>query len=489
MAEQSSPEQPNILFIITDQWRGDCLSVTGHPVVETPNIDELARCGVVFTSAFSPCPSCIAARASIFTGLSPTSHGRLGYQDCVPWNYDKPLAQVLADAGYQTHCVGKTHFFPQKASLGFQTQESYEAMQNFGDGYVNDYFKWLEEKTDGRIKEFDHGLQSNSWNARPSHLPEELHNNTWVVTRGLDFIRNRNPAKPFFLDLSFHRPHPPIDPPQVFWDMYCDRQLPPVPVGDWASKHDIPITGMNAWHGHLDPEILDRSRRAYYAQIAHIDNQIGRFINYARREAKLKNTWIIFMSDHGEMLGDHYLFRKAYAYQGSARVPLVICPPEGPLSGEKGGAIENFMRETPVTLTDIYPTILAMAGLSVGPEIEGCNLLPMLGGQDVLEGRQYVQGEHSDCYSPDVDSQFLTDGKWKYIWYPLNGEEHLFNLVEDPQELHNLAAEESAGETLELWRGRLIKDLALRTEDGLSDGQRLISGKTLPSVRASLLAK
>ncbi len=111
------PDRPNILFILTDQMRGDCLSITGHPVVETPHLDDLARRGTVFTAAYSTCPSCIAARASIMTGLTPSSHGRLGYRDRVPWRYDDMLPALLGRAGYQTHCVGKTHFYPQRAHL------------------------------------------------------------------------------------------------------------------------------------------------------------------------------------------------------------------------------------------------------------------------------------------------------------------------------------------------------------------------------------
>ena len=136
------PEKPNILFILTDQMRADCLGAAGHPVLETPNLDDLAGSGVRFTSAFSPCPSCIAARASLFTGLSPSGHGRLGYRDQVPWRYTETLAELLSAAGYQTHCVGKTHFFPQRLPLGFAATESYECQQNFGAGYVNDYHAW-----------------------------------------------------------------------------------------------------------------------------------------------------------------------------------------------------------------------------------------------------------------------------------------------------------------------------------------------------------
>ncbi|GAF70894.1 unnamed protein product, partial [marine sediment metagenome] len=127
----TSTQRPNIVMILVDQMRWDCLSAAGHPVVETPNLDELAYRGVRFSAAYSACPSCIAARASIMTGLCPSNHGRLGYRDGVPWRYDTMLPALLGDAAYQTHCVGKTHFFPQHAHLGFQSMEGYEGDQNF----------------------------------------------------------------------------------------------------------------------------------------------------------------------------------------------------------------------------------------------------------------------------------------------------------------------------------------------------------------------
>lgn len=469
---------PNIVFIITDQMRGDCLSVSGHPVVETPNLDMLARKGVNFTASYSACPSCIAARASIFTGLRPTTHGRLGYRDQVPWQYETTLAQELSQGGYQTHCVGKTHFYPQRAHLGFHSLESYEGGQNFDGRYVNDYYEWLREKTGGRLHETDHGIAWNSWYARPSHLPEELHNNTWVVTRALEFLRRRDRTRPFFLNLSFHRPHAPVDPPQLFYDMYRDRPLPPIPVGDWAAQYNTPPADIEAWFGRLPQPTLERLIRAYYALIGHIDNQIGRLILWLRREL-VGPTWIIFTADHGEMLGDHHLFRKCFAYEGSAKTPLIVCPPEG-------AALHTCA--APVSQPDIMPTILDIAGISIPKQVEGSSLVPLLNNSDAQENwREYVHGEHSACYSPELGMQFLTDGREKYIWYTQSGVEQLFNLAADPRELHNLAAVPHKQARLEYWRKRMIAELAERPEDGLSVGKKLIAGKNLPAVREWLL--
>lgn len=484
----TSNNRPNILFIMTDQMRYDAMSVAGHPVVETPYLDEMARDGIRFTSAFSPCPSCIAARASIFTGLSPSTHGRIGYQDRVPWRYENTLAQRLSDSGYQTYCVGKTHFFPQRLHMGFQGLESYEAEQNFDGLYVNDYYAWLAERTGGRGQERAHGLMSNSWMARPSHLPEELHNNTWVAERCIEFLRRRDPTRPFFLNMSFHRPHPPIDPPKAYWDMYANRDIPPAPVGDWAGENDVPVSGPNAWRGRLNPDTLARSRRAYYAQIAHIDSQIGRVVNHLRRHGRFGPTWLIFTSDHGEMLGDHHLFRKTFAYQGSAAVPMIIQPPEPARGDLDTRAVSGpLVCPVPVTLTDLYPTILAMAGVSAPAATEGQNLLPLLNGESELAGREYVHGEHSDTFAPEADNQFLTDGREKYIWFPLSGKEQLFDLDADPNECRDLSSTAEARQRLELWRERMVRQLAPREEDGLSDGQRLIPGRTLPPIRPVLL--
>ena len=470
---------PNIVFVLTDQWRGDCLGVTGHPVVETPNLDMLAARGTVFTAAYSSCPSCIAARASIFTGRRPTTHGRLGYQDRVPWRYENTLAEVLGRHGYQTHCVGKTHFYPQRLHLGFQSLESYEGGQNFDGLYVNDYQEWLREATNGRMTEIDHGVDFNSWYARPSHLPEELHNNTWVVTRGIEFVRRRDPTRPFFLNLSFHRPHAPVDPPQAFFDLFKDRELPPVPVGDWAERYGVAATDINAWCGRVPDRLRDRLIRAYYAQIAHIDNQIGRFL-MALRTLRAGPTWFVFTSDHGEMLGDHNLYRKTYAYEGSAKTPLIVCSPDGcPLHAAS----------QPVSQQDIMPTILEMAGAPIPAGVEGRSILPLCGVRPAdSPWRAYVHGEHSPCYAADQGVQFLTDGREKYIWYTTTGEEQFFDLTQDPQELCNLARSRDGRTRMRLWRKRLIAELAPRAADGLSDGTRLIAGKSLPAIRPELLS-
>ncbi|MHC4872858.1 MAG: arylsulfatase [Planctomycetota bacterium] len=471
--------RPNIVFILTDQWRGDCLSVLDHGVVDTPNIDELAHRGTLFTSAYAACPTCITARANIWTGQSPSRLGWLGFPTGVEWDFETTLMQELKNTGYQTACIGKTHFFPKSARLGFEHLESYEGYSQSNDEYVNDYDEWLKEKTNDTVKQADHGLHCNSWLSRPSHLPEELHNNTWVVTRALEFMRRRDFTRPFFLNLSFHRPHPPFDPPQAFFDMYKDVDLPEVPIGDWAEENDVPVKRVNMPQAHIPDKMLDRSRQAYFAQIHHIDMQIGRFIMQMRTLGLLNNTWFVFTSDHGEMLGDHHQFCKACAQDGSAKIPLVITPPTE--LQEHDGVIRC---DKPVSHFDIMPTLLEATGAAIPESVEGKSLLPLCHEDaENVEWREFVHGEHSRLYRKDNAMQYVTDGREKFIWNPITGRELFFNLIDDPGERHDLSSDPAQQERVNFWRQRLIDTVKHRTEDKLTDGKKLTPGHELPKVR------
>lgn len=462
----------NIVLILCDQFRADCLGILGHPVVETPVLDTLASEGVLFRRAYSPCPSCIPSRACLFTGMSPDQTGFLGYEDGHNWDFRHMLPEVLRNNGYQTCCVGKTHFYPQYKHGGYEILESYEAWQQLSPGYVNDYHEWVAEKSVGRHTELQHGLDDNGWYCAPCALPEELHNNSWVVERGLSILRRRDRTRPYFLTLSFHRPHPPIDPPQRYWDMYKDREWDPAPVGDWAAGHQKPVCGLHAWEGELPAAALGRMRLGYYAQVSHIDSQIGRFLRTLRSRRDMPDL-IVFTSDHGEMLGDHHLLRKTYAYEGSAAIPCIIW--------QKGNT-EGRVEKQPVVIQDLYTTILEYAGAPVPEGIAGKSLRGTVEGKRKEPVHKWIHGEHSACYSEDEAMQFLTDGKRKYIWFTKTGKEQFFDLETDPRECRDLAGKAARREELLMWRSRMAAKLSGRCADGLSDGVRLIPG-LLPAVR------
>ena len=478
----AEPRKPNIVFVFTDQWRGDCLSVTGHPVVETPNLDMMTRQGTVFTRAYSACPSCIATRACMMTGQTPSTVGRLGYRDGVPWRYDTTIMTELARGGYQCHCVGKTHFYPQRNHMGFHSIENYECLQNLDGDFVNDYYAWLAVQPGGPWDENVHGLDSNSWIGRPSALPEHLHVNAWTVTRSIEFLKRRDPTRPFFLNVSFHRPHPPLDPPEHYFHLYDDRELPPLPMGSWCAEHDHPVDHVAASFGRLPKHVSDRQRRAYYGQISHIDNQIGRLIVYLQRTGLIGNTLFVFASDHGELLGDHCCFRKTLSLEGSAKIPLIIAAPQ------RFALPQGQSSDLPVTHMDLMPTLLEMVGTAVPDAVEGRSLVPVLRGEQAPDAwREYVHGEHARPGSDDGGVQFLVSSREKYTWYTRSGRELLFDLESDPEETVNLADRPEGAERLEYWRSRLVEQLASRPQDGLTDGKKLVAGKSLPSVRPELL--
>ena len=227
----------------------------------------------------------------------------------------------------------------------------------------------------------------------------------------------------------------------------------------------------------MSDRLLQHYARAYYAQIAHIDNQVGRLLACLNGQGP---TWVIFTSDHGEMLGDHHLFRKTYAYEGSARIPFIVCPP---------ASAKVHACDAPVVLEDILPTVLEAAGIQCPAAVEGRSVAPLLEAAPGDVGwRAYIHGEHSACYSADSGMQYRTDGKRKYIWYTQSGREAFFDLEADRREIHELSGDPHRREETAHWRRRMVKELAARPQDGLSDGKQLIPGGNLPAVRPELLS-
>jgi len=461
-----SKKQPNILLIMTDHWRGDSLGRLGHPIAETPHLDSMSTQGVTFTSAFTPCASCIAARRSLMTGMEPNSHGMLGYQDGQPWPYRNTLAGELAKSGYQTINVGKTHFHPKRLHLGFEELIT-----------PDDYDEWLDNKTGLVRSRFAHGVHGNSWMARPNHLPEIDQEETWLTSQAMERIIKRDPERPFFLCLSFNGPHPPWCPPQYYFDLFMNKDIPQPIVGEWAQRYAAQAAyplDVNAWCGKISPELNHRARAGYFAYLAYIDAQIGRFIEFLSRRGELNNTMIAFTADHGEMLGDHNLWRKVNACDASARIPFIIKPPSG-------WTIHRNTEDTSlVGLEDIMPTFLDAAGVDIPDTVEGRSIMPLIKGDDI-EWRSHYHHEHAPCYDPEYAYQCITSNAWKYVWNPINGEELLFDRNNDPNELHDLVSIPEHGEVLAELRLTLARELQGRPEN-LSDGKTLRTG-VVPSWR------
>lgn len=470
---------PNILLIMTDQQRWDTLGCYGNKIIETPNLDWLASQGTVFRNAYTPSPSCIPARASLLTGMTPWNAGILGMgrgQGQMGVGFEHTLPGELAKAGYHTQGVGKMHFYPQRSLNGFHNTVLDESGRVQAPGFVSDYRQWFERNRTGDYDIVDHGIGWNSWMARPYHAPEFLHPTSWTVNESIRFLKQRDPSKPFFLKTSFARPHSPYDALPYYFDLYQKKGVPEPYVDEWASMHDVPedAASPDAWRGVRTCEEIARARAGYYGQINHIDHQIGRLLTALTQTRQMNDTLIIFTSDHGDMMGDHNLWRKTYAYEGSAHVPLIFRPPRS------FGRPENGEVWEPVALQDIMPTILEAAGLDIPDSVDGASVLGLTQHGD-SEWREYVHGEHSTCYSEEQEMQYLTDGKYKYIWFPRLGTEQLFDLTQDRSERVDLAPLEEYGSVLRQWRSRLVRELAPRNQ-GLTDGDRLVCQAGRPPI-------
>lgn len=459
--------KPNFLLIMTDQQRGDCLGIEHHPVLLTPTMDRIAGQGVRCARTYSTCPTCIAARRSLLSGQFPATHGMVGYQDGVEWDAPPTLPGVLAAHGYQTCLVGRNmHQYPPRKRYGFDHMI-------FSGGY-GDYEEWLKAREpEGSGGYYGAGVMHNDWTARPWHMPEAYHATNWTVNQALEFLRKRDPSCPFFLVVSFIAPHPPLAPPAPYMDRYLRIDLPKPVIGDWATPPADKGLGLGQETSEvcLEGEALRSARAAYYGLINHVDDQINRLLNPIDGIDAMTggNTVVIFTSDHGEMLGDHYLWRKTVPYEPSARIPLLI---RGIRSMEiRAGTVVD----RPTCLEDVMPTVLSMAGIDIPETVEGRSLLPLLRGEET-PWRPFLHIEHSPLHHT------LTDGREKFIWFVPDGRRQFFRLVDDPTECRNLIDQPGQAKRIEHWERLLVETLKDRSE-GFTDGKRLIPGVPYPAVR------
>ena len=458
-----SARPPNIVLILTDQHRGDCVGLDGHPAVQTPNLDWLGRTGTFFRRGYSECPSCIPARRVLMSGQAPAANGMVGMQGGLEFDPPHTLAGELSNGGYQTEMIGKLHLHPARKRFGFDHMQLADGTR----GEPNDYITWLRRQgiTDMPDPGMAHGLSSNGWIGRPHHLPEELTHTFWCFSRALDFLDSRDPTCPFFLNISTIDPHPPLAPPQHYYDRYINRDLPEPVVGDWTEAMDFTRGhDPNAQHIRLDREQMQCSRAAYYGMINFIDDQVGRLLQGLRDRGLSRDTFILFTSDHGEMLGDHNMFRKTYAYEASARVPFIA------KAADSMGLPGDVTSTLPIGWQDVMPTLLNAAGLDIPDSVTGRSALPIMRGE-APSWRDAIHGEDSGTYAPEYAMHYLTDARYKYVWYSQSGREHLFDLETDPEELHDLALDKGSETRLAPWRERLAVELAERPEGFVANGK------------------
>ncbi|MEO7588297.1 MAG: arylsulfatase [Arachnia sp.] len=478
--------RPNVVLICVDQWRGDCISATGHPDVHTPTLDQLTHTGAVFSRAYSATPTCVPARMSLMTGLTPETHGRVGYADGIAFNVEETMPRAFRDAGYHTQAIGKMHYWPERGRIGFDDVILH-------DGYLHasrvrsrpiaeydDYVPWLREQAGEPATSdyLDHGVSCNSIVARPWDKPEHVHPTNWTVTEAERWLYRRDPTMPFFLYLSFHRPHAPLDPPQWAFDKYRHAELTPPVKGDWVDRLD-------EFRRDFDPEahvadfrsdMVNEARAGYYGLMTHVDHQIARFLQILGEFQLAENTVVAFTSDHGDMMGDHGMWRKGYAYEGSSRVPFILRGPGIPSGARSDGLVE---------LRDIMPTLLEAAGIPIPSVVEGRSALRLLEPGTAV-WRESLHGEH---YIFGQSMQWIVGTGHKYVWWSSDGYEQLFDLDRDPGEEKNLAGLASHGATLSVYREQLVEALEGREEGFVLDGELVPGRPASPTLACASAAR
>ncbi|MEQ8219809.1 MAG: arylsulfatase [Arenibacter sp.] len=476
---------PNIVFIFPDQLRSDYIGAEGNNMAYTPNMDRIANEGVLFSRAYSASPTCLPARAALITGMGPWKNGLLSYAP-IATKYKYEMPQMLKDAGYYTFATGKLHFKPiGSAELNVKMSEldNSKFMHGFheiklceGWGHPqNDYNIWFKENAPNL--EIDAtGLGPTDHRTGIYPYDDELHPTAWTANQAIEFIDSRSSKEPFFLKIAFHRPHPPFDPPKRWLDFYKDREIPKAIIGNWSEEkyggfNEIPSPNeqLNAPRGNYSDSIVRDSREGYLAAISFLDEQIGNVIRSLERKGELENTLIVISSDHGDMMGDHHLWRKSYPYEGSAGVPLIIRWPESlGIRASRGQVIEEL-----VELRDILPTFLDVAGVDIPSEMDGMSMMRLIKGKK-KGWRKVLDMEHGECYWKENSWTGLTDHRYKYIYYSVTGEEQLFDLVKDPGEENNLASLSKYKNILEGWRQKMVGHLTERGEEWVKDGKLVI---------------
>jgi choline-sulfatase len=406
---------PNILFLLTDHFRPDWLGR------HTPNLMRLAARGVRFTNAHCASPLCQPSRVSLATGLLPSQHGVCGNQsDPVSAGLrDDTYLHRLRAAGYRTALVGKHHFI-DRYGLAMDVRGDDEEVRRYGFDHVtqvlddgenqhNDdaYTAWLRER--GRLDEFRGAYAAGVASGRHPFSAEETADG-FIAAEALRFLRDYRDDRPLYLNVSFVGPHPP------YW----------FPGEQVVSPGEMPPP-----RGAADSEET-RVRRARYTEKCRlIDGCIGRLLEVLQQRGWTESTVVVFASDHGDCLGDYGVWDKRHFYAASVGVPLILAGPGVP--GEERSNGPRLSRAL-VSLLDLYPTFLGLAGAAPAPERSrfGRDLLAML--RDVPGSR------HDAIFAELATCAMVNDGAWKLVFDPeQGGVTQLFNLRSDPQELENLA--------------------------------------------------
>lgn len=456
----------NIIFIETDQQRYDTIAAQGNPHMITPNLDRLVREGVSFTNAFCCGATCISSRAALYTGQFPHNTGCYSFD---AWGHNRTWLHEIRESGFHTAAIGKVHHSPNRAMMAYDDRiftENFPMMSGTYDDYAN-YLKAEGQESGCKLL-----AQDGKWMEKCVSdlfpLEEKYHVDRFVGRMAVrwieDYGRYTPTDKPFYLHIGFQGPHDPFDPPERFYNMYKDRDVP-LPHKDklgyegrppYYKRHMECLLNTKSWdkapnYGGWAADLRDktdedlkRMRRHYYAEITQIDEQIGLILDALERRGVLEESLIVFTSDHGDNLGDHGLLYKWLMTEQTVHVPCVVRLP----GAHRGGTTDEGL----FSQIDLGPTFLTALGLDVPQRLDGRSNWNRLAAGDRSETPERV-------YCEDNYLTMVRTPDRKLITYAGQPHEEYFDMAADPWEEENLAGKEE-------WR-REILELKEETLDWL----------------------
>ncbi|NLR93952.1 sulfatase family protein [Flammeovirga agarivorans] len=411
-------KKPNVLVIMTDEHNADVLGVTGNKIIQTPNLDKLASTGVYFDNTYCQNPVCTPSRASFIMGRLPSNVNVFGNDaDHKDKQYLKDqgpsLAHTLKAAGYEAEWMGKQHWGCSNQDLGFGDK---------GDAVE------LEQKTRSKpAKMMRKKIGRLPQNAEVSNYPKENDDDFVTADHAIDYIKNAKEDQPFFLGVSFRKPHFPFEVQQEYFDLYEGKLSAPEVTSSMIE--DLPKNTKREYYrfklDQMTPHQTQRALEMYYGMVTYIDEQIGRVINTLEEKGLRDNTIIVYLTDHGDMCGVKGCWYKNSYYEGSAKVPMIISYPKH--------FPKNKIEKADVNNMDIYPTICELAGIKTPEVIEGETLVALVNGKQDASERFAI----SESYRSSYGSRMVKKGAWKYCHYE-DSKDQLFNLEIDPKEMYNV---------------------------------------------------
>ncbi|WP_236979493.1 sulfatase [Membranihabitans maritimus] len=454
-------EKPNVLFIIADDLTTTALSTYENTLSKTPNIDNLAASGTLYTRAYCQYPVCGPSRASMMFGYYPSATQTYGYvsgrENIGPDR--KSWSQLFKDNGYYTARVSKIYHMGvpgdiEKGSNGTDDEASWNERFN------SQGPEWKAEGEAELVQNNPYGLNprkgGNVMTTVKADGDDLVHSDGKTAEKASELIR-KHKNEPFFMAVGFVRPHVPFVAPKSYFKPYPHEQmvLPPMVQNDWD---DIPERGINyvtSLNAQMSEEQEKKAVAAYYASVAYMDAQIGKVLNTLKEEGLEDNTIIIFTSDHGFHLGEHRFWMKVSLHEESVRVPMIIKVP-----GKKPGICHSFAE-----LLDLYPTVAELAGLEYSDHIQGKSLIETLENpakkvRDMAFSMHRWRGKFA---------YLIRTEKWAYIQYDedASGGMELFDMDHDSKQYNNLAHNPQYAEVVELMQNKLKTKLQEVRENDL----------------------